>query len=603
MKHYLNKFFYILDNRKRKLILLLIAIFITSLLEAIGIGLIGPFIALASNPNLIRENHWLSWLYDTFSFNSTNQFIVTAAISILIIFYIKTFFSFKVREYIFIFGLSQQGELRLRLLKSYLRLPYTFHLKNNTAFLVQNIVNEADTFCNGTLLQILNSTVSLVMMLTLVGLLLITNAVATLSMSLVLIVAFAIVAHFRKKLSNWGKASSTSKSEMIRIINHSLGGIKETRVIGCESYFENQLSHQAQRYAKACSSLMSFGMVPRLLIEALIITFILGLTSVSLLLGRDTDSLVATLGVFGIVAIRLMPVATQLTSGLTSLRSSAYVVDKLYWDLKEIEKAESNYSQKPRKRQLGSRHQTTAAMPFRHQVTLQRITFQYEGSKELALNQINLKLRKGESIALIGKSGAGKTTLVDLILGLFQPNSGDIRVDSRSIYTNLRAWQNLIGYIPQSIFLIDDTIERNIAFGVPDEQIDAKRLRKSISAAQLTELIERLPNGLKTRIGERGICLSGGQRQRVGIARALYHEREILVLDEATSALDNETEELVTEAIRSLSGQKTMIIIAHRLSTVKHCDRIYLLEDGEIVKVGSYSEVVLNEKDKKAVIG
>ncbi|MEM7591327.1 MAG: ATP-binding cassette domain-containing protein, partial [Cyanobacteria bacterium P01_A01_bin.83] len=197
------------------------------------------------------------------------------------------------------------------------------------------------------------------------------------------------------------------------------------------------------------------------------------------------------------------------------------------------------------------------------------------------------------SIALIGKSGAGKTTLVDVILGLLQPNSGDIRVDGQSIYNNLRSWQNLIGYIPQSIFLIDDTIERNVAFGVPDHMIDRTRVEKAIRTAQLEELVEQMPQGIKTMVGERGLRLSGGQRQRIGIARALYHEREILVLDEATSALDNETEKLVSEAISSLAGTKTLIIIAHRLTTVENCDRIYMMEKGRIVKSGSYQEVVL----------
>ena len=478
-------------------------------------------------------------------------------------------------------------------MNSYLRLPYSFHLKNNTAFLIQNIVNEADTFCNNVLLQILNSAVSLAMMAALIGLLLITDAIATLAMSLVLLLAFALVVHFRKKISSWGKISSTSKAEMIRVVNHSLGGMKETRVIGCEPYFEQQLSSQAQRYAKACSSLMSFSLVPRLLIEALIITFVLGLTSISLIAGRDTDSLIATLGVFGVVAIRLMPVATQLTSGLTKLRSSAFVVNKLYWDLKEIDKFEDKLLQKYQRRQQSNSQDKISPLPFNHKIELKQISFQYEEAKELALNQVNLTLHKGDSIALIGKSGAGKTTLVDLILGLFQPQSGDIQVDGQSIYHDLRAWQNLIGYIPQSIFLIDDTLEHNIAFGAPDEQIDAERLQRSIEAAQLTELVEHMPEGINTRIGERGVCLSGGQRQRIGIARALYHEREILVLDEATSALDNQTEQLVTEAIRSLSGHKTMIIIAHRLSTVEHCNRVYMMENGQILKEGSYQEVVM----------
>ena len=193
---------------------------------------------------------------------------------------------------------------------------------------------------------------------------------------------------------------------------------------------------------------------------------------------------------------------------------------------------------------------------------------------------------------MIGKSGSGKTTLVDIILGLLDPKAGDILVDGKSIYNNLRSWQDMVGYIPQSIFLIDDTVERNIAFGVPDRLIDTERMYQAIKAAQLEELIAQLPEGIKTQVGERGVRLSGGQRQRIGIARALYHERKILVLDEATSALDNETERLVSDAIKSLAGTKTLIIIAHRLTTVEHCDRVYLLEKGRVVESGSYREVV-----------
>ncbi|MDJ0702072.1 MAG: ABC transporter ATP-binding protein [Leptolyngbyaceae cyanobacterium MO_188.B28] len=594
MWQYSRKFLYILGERKKALGLLVAFIFLNSILEMLGIGLIGPFIALATQPNIINNTPWLNWTYEAFNFTSASQFVIASAGFILIIFYIKSFFSFKVRQYIFWFGLSHQGELRTRLLDSYLRMPYAFHLKNNTAFLIQSIVNETDTFCNGTLLQILNATVSLVMMVALVGLLLVTDAVATLIISLILLLAFGLVVHFRRQLSSWGKTSSTSKAEMIRIINHGLGGLKETRVIGCEPYFEEQLKCQAQRYADACSSLMSFGLIPRLLIEALVITFILGLASTSLIMGRDPGSLVATLGVFGVVAIRLMPVATQLTSGLTKLKSSSYVVHKLHYDLKEIARYKKDLGQELLLQPQAPEQQGLVAFPFEHKVELDRVSFQYEGAKEMALNQVNLTLNKGESIAFIGKSGAGKTTLVDLILGLLSPESGDIQVDDQSIYRDLRAWQNLLGYIPQSIFLIDDTLERNVAFGVPDDQIDSERLQRSIEAAQLSDLIERLPDGINTRIGERGVCLSGGQRQRIGIARALYHEREILVLDEATSALDTETEELVTEAIKSLSGNKTMIIIAHRLTTVEHCDRIYVMEKGAIVNSGSYKEVVLD---------
>ena len=291
----------------------------------------------------------------------------------------------------------------------------------------------------------------------------------------------------------------------------------------------------------------------------------------------------------------------------------------LYWDLKEVEKQDPphsltwtpNLTSLTSLLRLGKRKSEVAlnivapldqsklndnsAMSFVHQVELKDVTYRYPGTSDPALQQLSLSLKKGQAIALIGKSGAGKTTLVDVILALLTPESGDIQVDGVSIYGNIRSWQNLVGYIPQSIFLMDDTIERNLAFGVPDHLIDGERLHQAIAAAQLTELVEQLPNGIKTEVGERGVRLSGGQRQRIGIARALYHQREILVLDEATSALDNETEKLVSQSIQALSGTKTLIVIAHRLTTVEYCDRVYLMDKGRIVKSGTYQEVVVNQ--------
>jgi ABC-type bacteriocin/lantibiotic exporter with double-glycine peptidase domain len=319
-----------------------------------------------------------------------------------------------------------------------------------------------------------------------------------------------------------------------------------------------------------------------------------------------------------------MPAITQLLTGLTTLKGSGYVLDKLYSDLKNLEAIETEKSSPPNgfgtldsraNKQILSKilyspsdyetletntqvsvssPQARESLPSLHEsISLKNVTYRYPKMERDAVHAVNLTIQKGESIAIIGRSGSGKTTLVDVILGLLKPDSGDIELDGRSIYSNLPAWQNLIGYIPQSIFLTGDSIERNIAFGVPDHLIDPNKIETAIQSAQLEHLIQELPQGIKTEVGERGIRLSGGQRQRIGIARALYHSREILVLDEATSALDNETEELVTESIKSLSGSMTMIIIAHRLSTVAHCDRVYQMEKGQIIQSGSYEEVVI----------
>lgn len=335
-------------------------------------------------------------------------------------------------------------------------------------------------------------------------------------------------------------------------------------------------------------------------------TFVVGFVSLSLLVVERADSLVSVLGIFAVASVRIIPSASQLLTSMGILRNAKPGLDKIYLDLKELEKPEtvkylkmshSGAPAKSFKRISDSLNESkTETLVFRDKIVISKASYCYPESASKALVDVSLVIKKGESIALIGKSGAGKTTLVDIFLGLLIPQSGDIQVDDFSIYKDLRSWQSLIGYIPQSIFLMDDTIERNIAFGVPDHQVDKQRLDHAIESAQLSELIEQLPEGLQTFVGENGVRLSGGQRQRIGIARALYHKSEILVLDEATSALDNETEQLISESIRALSGTKTMIIIAHRLSTVEHCDRVYVMEQGRVARSGSYQEVVLNSR-------
>ncbi|MBF2020905.1 MAG: ABC transporter ATP-binding protein/permease [Hydrococcus sp. C42_A2020_068] len=591
-----SRFLYILAGKKKQLVFLVFLFLFVSLLETLGIGLIGPFIALATNLELIEQNSWLSWIYVQLGFQDRVQLICLFGLAILGILYFKSFLGFQIQKYIFEFGFKQQVDLRSRLMHAYLSTDYAFHLNRNTAVSIQTIVRETFNFANGILMPILFSASHFIVICALTLLLLKTDLTATAIILIVLLLVSSLLYQFKDKVTRWGKEAHEADIEMIRIINHGLGGFKETRVIGCESYFESQLSEQAEKFKNAVASFNAFSLLPRYVLEPLLITFLVGFTIVHLISHQSAEHLTATLGVFGMASVRLLPAASSFMQSFSGIKNSSYVIDRLYLDLKEIEKAE--FEGRERTLQNNSKNlwlvgnKQEPVMAFSDRIILDKVTYCYPEISEPSLKDISIVIKKGESIGLIGKSGAGKTTLVDVILGLLTPESGDIQIDGVSISHNLRSWQNLIGYIPQSIFLIDDTIERNIAFGVPDEQIDRARLEKAIQAAQLTELIDDLPDGIKTIVGERGVRLSGGQRQRVGIARALYHEREILVLDEATAALDNETESLVSEAIKSLSGTKTMIIIAHRLSTIEHCDRIYLLEKGQIARSGSYQEVV-----------
>lgn len=592
---YLSKFLFVISAQKIKL-LLIVTLFITiSLLDAVGIGLIGPFIGLAVKPEAIQGNVWLSSIYGYLKLSNVNQFIALLGLAVVLLFYFKSFLYYQIQSYVLRFCYTQQVLLRLRMLRTYLSLPYTFYLKTNSAHVIQSISGESANFTYSIAIPLLNSIANLFVLVVLLLLMAKTDLLATVSIFGLLLVVVIPFHYFRHKVAAWGKDGVEANTETIRVVNHAIGGLKTTKLIGCESFFENQLLAQSNKYARAASLFHSFQQLPRIVIETLLITFVVGFVSLSLIIVERSDSLVSVLGIFAIASVRIIPSASQLLTCMGVLRNNKPTLDRLYLDLKELEAPESlkYLNMSGNKTHTISNNRVHA---FTDKLVIDQLNYSYPGAARKALNNVSLAIRKGESIALIGKSGAGKTTLSDIFLGLLIPQSGDIQVDGVSVYSDLRAWQNLIGYIPQSIFLMDDTIERNIAFGLPDDQIDKQKLNQAIKTAQLSELIEQLPEGIHTFVGENGVRLSGGQRQRIGIARALYYEREILVLDEATSALDNETESLIGEALRELGRTKTMIVIAHRLTTVEHCDRIYEMSNGEIVRSGSYQEIVIEGK-------
>lgn len=594
MLQFLSKLLYLTKGHHRSLMAMVFTFLFISGLEVFGTGIIGPFIAIATNPDFVKSNSWLNLIYTKLNFNSEQQFLLGLGLLVIISFYVKAFLSFQAQKAVFQFGYNLKSELSCKLMRAYMEAPYDFHLNTNSASLTQNIVSTTDSFCIGVLMGLLTSTSNIVIVLALMALLIKTSSVALILVAMLLLIMFGLAQSMKQRLARWGKEGWKASGEMIRILNHGLGGLKETRIIGCESYFEQQMEQQATKFAKNVTLAQGYSNLPRYAIEAFMITFLVGFTLLFIRLNQEQQNLSAVLGVFGLASIRLLPASGNLVSGLNVVRANAFSVDQLFFDLKNLEKKNLIFdfdSKDEANRILLTK--STEHLSFEKQIVLDKIAFQYPNTTHKALDQISLTISKGQSIGIIGKSGSGKTTLVDVILGLFRPQSGEIQVDGFSVYSDLRSWQNMLGYVPQSIFLVDDTLERNIAFGVPDHLIDQRRLKNAINMAQLNEVVEQLPSGIQTIVGERGVLLSGGQRQRVGIARVLYHEREILVFDEATAALDNETEHLVTEATKALSGINTIIIIAHRLSTIEHCDCIYEIEQGKIIKSGSYQEVVL----------
>lgn len=463
-------------------------------------------------------------------------------------------------------------------------MPYLLHLETNTAVIIQNVVNETAQFANGVLLEILNSSVSIILILSLTFILVMTSPIASLIICILIFISFFILYRYKTTVRELGRSGSKAQTNIIKIINHSLGGLKETKIFGCENYFKDELDVYVKSYAETTSKLMTINMIPRFTLEVIMISFIVGLASVYILLEYDPSELITTLSVFSVVSIKLLPSVNQLINGINRIRSSSHSIDAIYHVLRKNNLAKSDNS-------INDEQQIV----FNDKIILKQVYFEYPNSSYPALDNISIEIKKGQSVAVIGKSGAGKTTLIDIILGLLKPQQGDVEVDHVSIFNNINSWQKLIAYIPQSIFLLDDTIERNIAFGVRDDVIDLDKLNMAIKASQLSELIKELPLGVKTQIGERGARLSGGQRQRIGIARALYHEREVFIFDEATSALDKQTETLVSQSIRSLCGHKTVILIAHRLSTIQHCDCFYTIDKGKIIK----SEVVTETARKQ----
>lgn len=599
MLQFISKFFYVLPSGKSKLLVLVVVLIFNSFLEALGIGLIGPFIKVASSPEIVHRVATLEYIYNALSIQSSNQFIPILGLMVAVVFCVRSLSYLLARTYIYHFCFRQNELLISKLLKAYLEIPYTFHLKCNTASIVKNILVEVNGFANNCLLASLMAISNAIIAIALLILLANTSPLLLILILCSLIPMLLFLKVSRGKFAGWGKEKSQSSQEMIRILNHSLGSIKETRIIGCEDHFNEQIQKQGKRFSRSSTFFHSSQVVPRILIESLLVIFVIAYISLyQLITQQSIGDLTAVLGVFAVTALRLIPATSQFAQAVGNVQNSSYTLDLLYEDLKGIDGAESEPSSlyNPEIKKLNgtpSLQGKPARCSFKDEIELVNIQYRYPGTSSAAITDISLKIKKGQSIAFIGKSGSGKTTLVDVILGLLTPTHGDIQVDGKSIYSNLRAWQDIVGYIPQSIFLIDDTIEKNIAFGVPDHLIDSQRIEMAIKAAQLEELVnQQLPDGTKTSVGERGVRLSGGQRQRIGIARALYHERQILILDEATSALDSETEQQISDSISSLAGEKTLITIAHRLSTVQNCDQVYQLEQGGIIQSGTLTEVL-----------
>lgn len=567
------------STERRSAVLLMGLMFIGMVLETLGVGLVIPAIALLTHSDYTSKYPALLSALEVLGNPSREMIVIGSMLGLVGVYLVKNvFLAFLAwRQTRFAFGV--QAQLSQRLFTVYLRQPYTFHLQRNSAQLIRNVINEV-SLCtnNGIRPGMMLFTESLVL-LGLCSLLLVVEPLGALIVVSVLGTAAWGFHHFtRSRIARWGEARQHHEGLRIQHLQQGLGGAKDVKLLGRETDFLDQYRLHNVQSALVGQLQSTLQQLPRLWLELLAVGGLAILVISMLVQDRALEAILPTLGLFAAAAFRIMPSVSRVLSAMQSLRYGLSGIDTLHTELQLATP------------KLAGTHSPVTL--FRASLELSQVTYAYPGAAGPALKDISLAIQRGESVGFIGASGAGKSTLVDILLGLLTPDTGEVRVDGKDIQANLRNWQDQIGYVPQSIYLTDDTLRRNVAFGLPNEQIDDEAVRRAIRAAQLEEFVHSLPQGLDTLVGERGIRLSGGQRQRIGIARALYHDPVVLVLDEATSALDTAAERGVMHAVTALQGSKTIIIVAHRLSTVEKCNRLYRLKQGKLVEDGSPGSVL-----------
>jgi ABC-type multidrug transport system fused ATPase/permease subunit len=476
-------------------------------------------------------------------------------------------------------GAAIANRLIHRLLSVYVGRPYSFHLKTNSSTLVRNVQENSAAILSYVIIPILTIATDVSVALAMLGLLVFLEPAGTIATVSVFVLGTLVFLRVSNPLTErWGQLRNAARERATKALLQGLGGVKEIKLMGREEAFLGE--HQRQQHVSQRSTYLfsTFQYMPRSVFEVLAFVGVGALIAVLIVVGRPASDAVGILAIFAAAAFRILPSMTRITGSFQSLSFGQPMVFSVYQDLLEEPVITSISSSDP-------------TLSFK-QLDLRQVSFTYEGAHRPALDDLNISVAAGEYIGVIGSSGAGKSTLIDVLLGLLEATKGEVVVNGKTITHDTAQWQRIVGYVPQEIYLLDDTVRRNVALDIRDEMIDDAAVEEALRAAQLWDFVQTLPRGLETETGERGVRLSGGQRQRLGIARALYRRPQILVFDEATSALDSQTEHEVVEAIERLRGERTVIIVAHRLSTVRKCDRLYMLEAGRVVKSGSYEQVL-----------
>lgn len=558
---------------KIKILLLMLMVIVGSFLELLAVSVFSPFIDLIMNPASLEENEIISHIYQLFSIENMEYFLALIAGVIIVIYIVKDVYTIVEKNIIYRFSYRIQRTISTDLLKAYMKEPYTFHLNKNISVLQRSMQEDTDQFTKG-IIHIMEMMAEVCVCIAIGIYLFVVSKSITVIVVGLLILCLAVFSVISKKFSSaWGRQGQQYKSKIYQWMNQSLGGIKEIKVLNRETSFIEQYDFYFAKYVRVLRLNRLIGVIPKYIIEMVCMTGLLLAVIFKIFFGqKDLVDFVPQLAVFAVAAFRLLPSVGKINEHLSAVLYAMPSLDLIYNDLREIEKLEDNKQEKDE------------TWKFKEKLEIKNVTYAYPDGDTNVIENADFTIERGKTIAFIGASGAGKSTMVDVLLGLLAPKRGKIYADGMNIYKNLSTWQKEIGYIPQAIYLSDDTIRNNVAFGIKERNIDEQAVIHALKQAQLFEFIESLPEGLDTFVGDRGVRLSGGQRQRIGIARALYHDPEILVLDEATSALDNETETAVMEAIDRLQGQKTILIIAHRLTTIKNADVIFEVGDGKVIE-------------------
>lgn len=559
-------------EQKIKLFILFLMIVAGTFAELLGITSVLPAIQIAINPDAVKEKFIYSWIMRTLGLKTGYELLAVVAAGIILIFILKNIYLIFMYAAQYRFIYNNQEQLALRLMKAYLHRPYTFHLSRNTAELQRN-VNIDTTQFYAVILNVLQVLID-ILLIGVLGIYLIREN-AFMAFGSLAFIGTAMATYyklFKQKSINWGEKSHDANGKMIQWLNQAFGGIKEIKITHRERLFEQAFAGEYEQYASSARKQAISVMVPKYLLETVAIAGIMLVIIIEVLIGMDVTKLVENLTAFAVAIFKLIPSANRINGSLNGILFQLPSVHTVYLGIKEIESDEVPVKDEP-----------NSAFGFENKIEIENISYHYPNVEENVLENVSFSINKGEAVAFIGESGSGKTTIADIILGILEPQKGQIKVDGCDIQEHMSAWHKLIGYIPQSIYLTDDTIKNNIAFGVAEDEIDEEALFRAIAQAKLNDFIKGLEHGVDTIVGEQGARISGGQRQRIGIARALYHNPEILVLDEATSALDQDTEKAVMESIVELQGSKTLIIIAHRLSTIKSCDTVYEVKNKKVI--------------------